>query len=86
MDSVHLIPLATGADTPDAGEEALAQIDAAIALVAAHAARRVRLTAVPSIETVAGVGAARASAAGMRFRLEPAERVGVRTVTVGPLE
>jgi len=37
------------------------------------------------IEAVAAIGAAHASAAGIRFHLEPAGRLGVRTVTVGPL-
>ena len=86
MESANLIPLAAGVDSTDAGAAALAQIDAAIAMVAARAAARVRLTAVPMIESVAALGAAHASAAGIRFRLEPAERLGVRTVTIGPLE
>ena len=46
-----------GAISPDdLGAAALAEIDAAIALVVRHAARRVRLTAVPFVETVAAVG------------------------------
>jgi hypothetical protein len=84
MDPVPLIPAAPGIGPSDAGEAALAEIDAAIAMVASHAASRVRLTAVPMIETVAAAGAAHAGAAGIRFQLEPAERAGVRTVTIGP--
>jgi len=77
-----------GADrTPqdDAGAAALAEIDAAIALVAGHAARRVRLTAVPFVERAAAEGLAHANAAGLEFRLERPERQGVATVTIGPL-
>jgi hypothetical protein len=70
----------------DAGAAALSEIDAAIALVAARAARRVRLTAVPFIELAAGEGLAHARAAGMGFRFERPEREGVATVTIGPLD
>jgi len=69
-----------------AGADALAEIDVAIAMVAAGAARRVRLTALPFVETVASVGLAHARAAGIAFQLERPDRVGVRTVTIGPLD
>jgi hypothetical protein len=65
---------------------ALAEIDAAIALVATGAARRVRLTALPFVESVAGLGLSHARAAGMSFLFERPERTGVVTVTIGPLE
>jgi len=68
----------------DAGTAALVEIDVAIALVAAGAARRVRLTALPFVETVAAVGLARARSAGLAFRYEPTERAGVATLTIGP--
>ena len=70
----------------EAGASALTEIDVAIALVARHAARRVRLIALPFVEAVAATGLAHAQAAGMAFVVEPGERVGVATVTVGPLE
>ena len=70
----------------DAGAAALAEIDAAIALVAGQAARRVRLTAVPFVEAAAAEGLAHARAAGMAFRFERPEREGVVTVTIGPLD
>ena len=74
-----------GAISPDdLGAAALAEIDAAIALVVGHAARRVRLTAVPFVETVAAVGLAHARAAGLAFEFERPERAGVVTVTIGP--
>lgn len=74
------------AEPVDVGTSALAEIDAAIALVAGRAARRVRLTAWPFLELVAATGLAHARAAGVAFSFERAERVGVATVTVGPLE
>lgn len=83
---VIAFPRADDGPVDEAGDAALAEIDAAIAMVANHAARRVRLTAVPFIETVAGVGLARARAANVAFALERAERLGVVTVTIGPLE
>jgi hypothetical protein len=70
----------------DVGDAALAEIDAAIALVLGQAARRVRLTAVPFVETVAAIGLAHARAVGVAFQLERPERAGVSTVTIGPLE
>ena len=70
----------------DVGDDALAEIDVAIAMVAAGAARRVRLTALPFVESVASVALAHARAAGIAFRLERPDRVGVRTVTIGPVD
>jgi hypothetical protein len=70
----------------DAGAAALAEIDAAIALVVSAAARRVRLTALPFVEPVAATGLARARAAGVAFTFERGERIGVSTVTIGPLD
>jgi hypothetical protein len=69
----------------DAGAAALAEIDAAIAMVAGGAARRVRLTAVPFVELAAAEGLAHARAVGVGFRFERPERAGV-TVTIGPLD
>ncbi len=74
-------------DPPEgAAAAALAEIDAAIAMVAGHAARRVRLTAVPFVEDAAAEGLAHARAAGMAFHFERPEREGVVTVTIGPLD
>ena len=70
----------------DADETALIEIDAAIAMVAGGHAQRVRLTALPFVDRVAGIGAAHARAAGVAFRLEGVQRAGVITVTVGPCE
>ena len=90
MDSTALIAFPRPADpagdpSPDeAGSVALAEIDAAIALVEAHAARRVRLVAIPFADSVAGVALARASAAGLAFDFQRTARAGVATVTIGP--
>ena len=90
MDSPTVIafpqPDVTSDPPGDAGAAALAEIDAAIAMVASHAARRVRLTAVPFVERAAAEGLAHARAAGMAFRFERPERAGVVTVTIGPLD
>lgn len=72
-------------DPTNAGETALAEIDAAIALVVMRTARRVVLSALPFVETVAGLGLAHAREAGVAFRIERPERLGVATVTIGPL-
>lgn len=80
-----MIPFPHDSDTStDADEAAVAEIDAAIAMVAGHHASRVRLTAVPFVERVAGIGAAHALQAGVAFCVEDTERAGVLTVTVGP--
>ena len=73
------------ADASEAATAALAEIDAAIALVAGRAARRVRITALPFVEAVAWLGLVHARAAGMAFTFERPERAGVVTVTIGPL-
>ena len=70
----------------DAGSVALAEIDAAIALVTSRVARRVRLVALPFGDAMAGLGLARARAAGLAFSLDRTERVGFASVTVGPIE
>jgi hypothetical protein len=83
--SVILFP-ADPDEATDADELAVAEIDAAIAMVVGRHASRVRLTALPFVDRVAGIGAAHAAAAGVAFRLERPERAGVLTVTVGPRE
>ena len=89
MDSSAVITFpsehASGDDPAELGSTALAEIDAAIALVVGHAARRVRLTGWPFVELVAAAGLARAQAAGVAFAVERADRAGVVTVSVGPM-
>ena len=82
-----MIPFPAGPDRgTDADELAVVEIDAAIAMIVGGHADRVRLTALPFVGRVAGIGAAHAHAAGVSFRVEGAERTGVLTVTVGPWE
>jgi hypothetical protein len=86
MDSAPIpFPVDEAAAT-DVFDVAIVEIDAAIAMVAGRHANRVRLTALPFVDWVAGIGAAHAHAAGVAFRVERAERAGVLTVTVGPRE
>jgi hypothetical protein len=87
VDSPTVISFPRDSDESTAADEAaLTEIDAAIAMVVGGSAVRVRLTALPFVDRVAGIGAAHASAAGVAFRLERPERAGVVTVTVGPRE
>jgi hypothetical protein len=65
----------------DAIERAVAEIDVAIELVLGGAATRVTLTALPGLVEAAGIGAARAQAAEVGFRLVPGQP---DTVVVGP--
>ena len=76
------IPFPPAVDTEDAA--ALAEIDVAIALVASGVASRVRVANMPddTAEHVAGVGAARAGTAGVRFVVERSSLS--RTLTIGP--
>jgi hypothetical protein len=87
LPALDIVRPETDIDAVTAGSAiALVEIDAAIALVTERAARRVRLVAVPFIESVAALGLARARAAGVRFVFERGERAGTASVTVGPLE
>jgi hypothetical protein len=87
VDSPSVIPFSLDPEESRESDEAtVLEIDAAIAMVLGRHALRVRLTALPFAERIAGLGAAHARAAGVQFRLETAERPGVRTVTVGPRE
>jgi hypothetical protein len=80
MDSVSPIPFPSAPSDP-LGHD-LAEIDAAIALVASGRATRVRLVSLGHPEAIAATGLAHAQDAGIDFRLE---RTGEATaVTVGP--
>ena len=82
--TVVAFPRASSDDDELVGSDALREVDAAIALVVAGAARRVRLSGIPFLDVVAGTALAHARAAGLGFRLEPAEREGITTATIGP--
>lgn len=58
------------ASAVDPLEIALAEIDVAIALVTGGQARRVHLCGLSAVERAAGLGLARAQAAGVQFALE----------------
>ena len=80
MDVVSPIPFP---DAPsDPLEHDLAEIDAAIALVATGRATRVRLVSIACPDAVAATGLAHAQAAGLIFRLDRHGRA--TAVTVGP--
>jgi hypothetical protein len=76
------IPFPPAVDAAD--DAALAEIDVAIALVGNGIASRVRVAnlADDTAEHVAGIGAARAGAAGVRFVMERSSLS--RTLTIGP--
>ena len=76
------IPFPPAADAAE--NAALTELEVAIAMVEGGAALRVRIAAIatPVADRVAGLGAARAGAAGLAFRIE---RSGpFATLTVGP--
>jgi hypothetical protein len=83
--TVIAFPLAD-CDDELAGADAIREVDAAIALVVGGAAHRVRLAGVPFMNVVARTALGHARAAGLCVRLEPTEREGVATATIGPLD
>jgi hypothetical protein len=66
-------------------ETALAEVDAAIALVGAGAAVRIRLIGFALADAIAGIAAAHAQLAGVAFQLDRADVVGSMAMIVGPL-
>ena len=66
-------------------DDALAEIDAAIALVAGHVARRVRLIALPFVVTVAAIGSRPRPGRGRRRSGSSAGDGRRRAVSVGSL-
>ncbi len=87
MDSPTVIPFPRDPDAPtDADKKTLLEINAAILMVATGKARRVVLAALPFVDRVAGIGAAHAGVANVRFRVEAIGPTGGLTVTVGPRE
>jgi hypothetical protein len=81
MDPISHLPLAP--DAPSAADHDLAEIDAAIELVRRGVATRIRLLGLTRLDAVAGVGLARAQAAGLRFDVERGLE-GNTSLTVGP--
>ena len=72
-----------GAHNPDATERTLAEIDAAIAMVALGIAVTVRLVNLPTAEDLAFDAAARAQTAGVAFSLQR-DGPDSTTMVVGP--
>ena len=86
VDTVDPIPL-PGAFDPTAYEleRCLIEIEAAIELVASHAAVRISLVGFTVADEVAGVGAARAQAACVGFHVERREGNPGSSIVVGPV-
>jgi hypothetical protein len=72
-----------GAQNPDATERTLAEIDAAIAMVALGIAVTVRLVNLPTADDLAFDAAARAQTAGVAFSLQR-DGPDSTTMVVGP--
>ena len=86
MEHVEPIPFPRASEpTDEEFDSALAEVDAAIALVLGGAAVRIRLIGFALADAVAGLAAAHAQLAGVRFQLEPAELAGAVAIIVGPL-
>ena len=66
-------------------ENALAEVDAAIALVRRGAAVRIRLIGFALVDVVAGLAAAHAQFAGVGFQIDRLDPAGAAAMIVGPL-
>jgi hypothetical protein len=86
VDHVEPIPF-PGASGPsdEELEAALAEVDAAIALVSRGGAVRIRLIGFALADAVAGLAAAHAQLAGVGFQLDRPEVTGALAIIVGPL-
>ncbi len=66
-------------------ETALAEVDAAIDLIGAGAAVRIRLIGFALADSIAGIAAAHAQLAGVAFQLDRPDVAGAMAIIVGPL-
>jgi hypothetical protein len=66
-------------------ENALAEVDAAIALVRGGAAVRIRLIGFALADAVAGLAAAHAQLAGVGFKVDRLDLAGAAAIIVGPI-
>ena len=82
MDQISSLPLTHA--TFDPIERDLAEIDAAIGMVAAGIATRVRLVGLARPDVAAAVALARSQAACLGFEVDSGPD-GISTVTVGPI-
>ena len=82
MEPLAPIPFPLAADAAE--DSALNEVDVAVAMVSAGAAVRVRIAGLlgSTADAIAGVAAARASTAGLRFVVDRSPHAV--TVTVGP--
>ena len=66
-------------------DDALAEVDAAIALIRRGAAVRVRLVGFALAEAVAGLAAAHAQLAGVGFQIDRPDVAGTAAMIIGPI-
>jgi hypothetical protein len=66
-------------------DDALAEVDAAIALIRRGAAVRVRLVGFALAEAVAGPAAAHAQLAGVGFQIDRPDVAGAAAMIIGPI-
>jgi hypothetical protein len=86
VDHVEPIPFPRASDPTDEDlDNALAEVDAAIALVNRGEAVRVRLIGFALAEAVAGLAAAHAQLAGVGFQIERPGVAGAAAMIIGPI-
>ena len=86
MEHVEPIPFPRASEpSDDELENALAEVDAAIALVRRGAAVRIRLIGFAMIDAISGIAAAHAQLAGVAFQIDRPIVAGVLAITVGPI-
>ena len=86
MEHIEPIPFPRALEPSDEDlDDALAEVDAAIALVARGAAVRVRLIGFALAEAVAGLAAAHAQLAGVGFQIDRPDVAGALAIIVGPI-
>jgi hypothetical protein len=86
VEHVEPIPFPRASEPSDEElEKALAEVDAAIALVGQGAAVRIRLIGFAMLDAVAGRAAAHAQLAGVGFQIDRPDVAGVLAITVGPI-
>ena len=86
MDHVEPIPFPFALEPSDEDlDDALAEVDAAIALVTRGGAVRVRLIGFALAEAVAGLAAAHAQLAGVGFQIDRPDVAGAAAMIIGPI-
>jgi len=83
MDPITRLPTTRASTDPD--DRDIAEIDAAISMVATGIAARVRLVGLAHPGMAAAVALARTQVAGIRFEIERSPD-GIASLTVGPAE